>query len=404
MWREVPGLMKRLKIGKVGSFDPCNGFGGVCWGWPSECKLSNRKAENIFWSVYKKKTLTVHQMKVVRKALAFAFELCGGEPLGNFAGVKGLPMREETLAAAKGSVIPTHIPTSRELKIGFTKEWSPDSPLCFLAWSSGLVCAHDAFLNGLRSREDVDRLKKSRTHQQDWDNGWLRTDFEGGRSKLCGAKKGTRPWGIWTTCFCKQADHQRPPPDFCLEIGEDGNPRDPRKVTWTTGCPLAALELMWQCQEEPRRYAKWLGNRYAPVQNIADPVACGIDWLESQGACTSGVRFDHNSGRKCFAHWARECQLEYHDIFQVVGDLQDVWRKSYDPDLPVSQYNSRVQSKDPSVCTAALRVLARRLLKRGKKFMPRLTRHERLLYADIKSRDGEEAANAAMWGDDAFFA
>ena len=56
--------------------------------------------------------------------------------------------------------------------------------------------------------------------------------------------------------------------------------------------------------------------------NISDPVKAAIDWLQAQGACGAGRRFDRNSGRKCFARLTRHLQLEYPHIFQVIGDLE----------------------------------------------------------------------------------
>ena len=109
---------------------------------------------------------------------------------------------------------------------------------------------------GLRSTEDVKRVKQSSSHQWDWANGWQCTSFLGGRAKLCGTKKGTRPWWIWRVCHCPTKKHVRVPPRFCERIDPEGNPTvDTFK--WSTLCPLAALELMWQLQiicQEPRCY------------------------------------------------------------------------------------------------------------------------------------------------------
>ena len=407
LWEEVPATMRRYKVGKPGSFDPRNGFGGKCWGWPSECNLTENSAEGIFWDVFRKKSLTKHQMEVVSKALAFAHELQGGEPLSNWKTVKRLKpvVKTATMAPPKGSVIPTKIPSVTEIETGFTREWSPECGQGIPEWSLGLVCAHDAFPCGLRSQEDVDRIKKSREHRFDWKNGWHATAFQGGRAKLCGAKKGTRPWWLYTSCFCKGEEHVRPPA-LCENamLDDQGYPFEPDTVTWTTTCPLACLEIlgMYQKGEGFRRYPKWNGKRFLPSHNVADPVKFGIDWLVLQGAC-EGERFDHNAGRKCFARLSRACHLEYADVFQVVGDLQEVWRESYDPDLPPSQFSAREQSKDPSVCCAALRVIARRILKRGKAFPPRLTRQERLLYVHLVHSAGKEAADRALFGDDDLF-
>ena len=88
MWKEVPKVMRRYKIGEEGSFDPKNCHKGSCWGWPKECKLTNLQARTIFFNIYKRKVLTIHQLIVVRKSLSFAWELTGGVPGGNYPGVK----------------------------------------------------------------------------------------------------------------------------------------------------------------------------------------------------------------------------------------------------------------------------------------------------------------------------
>ena len=407
MWREVPGWMKKFKIGEVGSFDQWNGFKGKCWAWPSECKLSNHQAQTIFWRIFQKKTMTMTQMNVLSKALSFAFELRGGAPGGNWPGVDEVreivKVQHQLLAAPKGSVIPNLIPTPPEIKIAFTSEWTPENAMSLLPWSQGLVCAKDGFLDGLRPVEDIDRIKKSREVEVDWKNGWMRTGFQGGRAKLCGDKKGTRPWGLWTGCHCAGGEHVGPPEDFWLYVDKEGNPKDGVEITWDTTCPLAALQLVWQTQgENKRRYAKWstVTGRCMPTTNIADPVAFAIDWFVAQGVCPANRRYDHNSGRKCFARLARHCDLEFPAIFQVVGDLPSTWRDHYDPDLPVSAFTKREQSRDPSVCTVASRTFVLRLLERKQRFVPRMSRAERLAYLQIRHSQGVEAANAALWGGD----
>jgi hypothetical protein len=49
MWQEVPTVMRRYRIGKVGSFDPFNVHKGVCWGWPKECRLTRDYYFKEFW-------------------------------------------------------------------------------------------------------------------------------------------------------------------------------------------------------------------------------------------------------------------------------------------------------------------------------------------------------------------
>ena len=77
-----------------------------------------------------------------------------------------------------------------------------------------------------------------------------------------------------------------------------------------------------------------------------------------------------------------------------------MWRNNYDPDLPRSDYKIRVQTTDPRTATYALRMFARRVLKRGLKCRPRLNQSDRIAYALLKSREGQEVADRALFGED----
>ena len=130
-WQEVPDVMKRYKIGEVGSFNPKNGHGGVCWGMPKECSLTDSQAKTIMWEIWKKRSLTFPQMKVVRKSFAYAYELIGGpvhsnKTKPNFPGVNTIwkHVKQDELPESETTTIPQSIPTPMELKKAFTKEWT----------------------------------------------------------------------------------------------------------------------------------------------------------------------------------------------------------------------------------------------------------------------------------------
>ena len=144
MWRDVPKTMRRYNCGAVGSFDKNNCHAGVTWGWPKECSLTNIQARTIFFNLYKKRSLTLHQLIVVRKALSFAFELAGGMPGGNFPGVKEVwkIVKDSNTATQIHHVMPARIPTVRELVRAFKKEWSPVSPMSLVKFCQGLVAAY----------------------------------------------------------------------------------------------------------------------------------------------------------------------------------------------------------------------------------------------------------------------
>ena len=111
--------MKRYGVGKVGTFDPKNAHAGVCWGWPKECKLTNKQAgaiTRVCWMNRHKKQLTYPMMQAIRKSLAYAWELRGGEKSKtktNFSAVGSnwSIVRENKCPANTMSQKPNKIPT-----------------------------------------------------------------------------------------------------------------------------------------------------------------------------------------------------------------------------------------------------------------------------------------------------
>ena len=402
-WQEAPSEMRRFNIGEVDSFNPKNGHGGVCWGLPKECSLTNSQAKTIMWEIWKKRSLTFPQMKAVRKSFAYAYELIGGPVVSNktkpnFPGVNSIwkHVKEDELPESTTTTLPQSIPTTAELKKAFTKEWSPDHPWCLMKWLQGLVQAYDLFIFGLRSREDVDRVKKSTSHKHNWQNGWMCTSFVGGRAKLCDSKRNTRPWKVWRRCHCPGNQHIRPPSNFCKLVGKDGNPTVP--IKWCTCCPLAALELIWQFQTKPeqgnkRCYGKWLPSGRYGTSNTGDVAEMAINWMVSQGACSEEDRYDTNSGRKSLARWCEALRIPYPESFHIHGDLFDVWAQHYEQD--VSRYQSfkrREQSTNPKTATIALKKFAN-FLGRGKKVKVKLSQKQRYLHHILVGQGQVELAN-----------
>ena len=108
--------------------------------------------------------------------------------------------------------------------------------------------------------------------------------------------------------------------------------------------------------------------------------------------------FDSNSGRKCLARWSRHLHLDYKWIFQIMGDLPEVWRKSYDNNLPKTDWKIRTQSTDPEFTCFALRKFANVVLERGKRVKEKLSQDARLSYNLLKALKGRKAALRALDG------
>ena len=395
MWQEVPNKMRWYNIGPVNSFDENNYHDGVCWGWPYECKLTNNQAKAILLAIWKKKTLTYSMMKGVRKSLAYAFELTGGAPGKNYPGVAEVwaVVREDKLPESTTTTLPERVPSPRDLKKAFTTPWTPECSMSFMEHSTGLVAGYDCFCFGLRSREDVKKVKGQNRHHFDWEKGWQYTDLVGGRAKLCGNKKGSRPWKVWTVCFCKGSKHRRPPADFYKEIDEEGNPVD--EIPFSTVCPLAALEVIWQLQDAAdvprRRYGKWLGSGHFGVSNYGDVVEHAIDWFVAKGTCTEETRYSSNAGRKCLGSWTGYLRIEYELSFEIHGDLWEVWSKHYETTMLKSNFKRRTQSTTPKVACLALRRLAN-YFGYNKKVKRKLTTDQRYMHHILVQQGKQELA------------
>ena len=345
MWRAAPLQMERAKAKRPGKYDPRNHHKGKCWGWPKECTMTNLRASKVLRACIKSKKLTIDQLKVVRKSLAYAFELKGGKKGGNFKCVPGVmeTIRPSTLPGKLRDTNPKNIPRPEQLKKAFTTPWSADCGWAFVPWCLGLLCAYDAFIWGCRALKDHDKIKKSRNHKVNYKQGWQCSQYHGGRAKLTGLKKGTRDWWVYRVCMCPGNQHIRPPENFEDQLDRDGNP-ECKKVGFTSSCPLSAWEVSEKHQfeeDEPTRcYPKWLPANKREIGrlgkvNIADPAGFAVKWMEE---AQKVGKFDHNAGRKSLAAWVGHLKIPYAESVHVHGDLHQVWGKNYQEDVPTSVY------------------------------------------------------------------
>jgi hypothetical protein len=385
LWRAVPALMAKFEIPEEGTFDPFNGHNGMIWGWRRECNMTTKKAKELLFAAHQTGTLTLVQLEVIRKFLAYSWQLMGGDTKCSWPGLKKvwnvIECQKATLkpTTAATSTLPLRIPTHNHLKERVVKHWTPDCSMSFAQSCVGRVAFWDIMVGGIRGTEDVARLKQSRQHF--FGPGWMATAFKGGRSKLHGSKKGTRPWKMYTPCCCPGQKHVSPCRADRLAIGKDGNPRPGKHVTFHDVCPVACFEFAalwcWNDQDQVRRYPRWCESkrmgRFAPKQSYSDVVALALDWAEAMGY--HGVRWDHNSGRKSLGRWLSYLGLSYEEGFEIHADLYTTWRDKYQLDcLQASpDFRRRDQSRDPDVAMRALRKFVTWLGIAGKPYKPKLT-------------------------------
>ena len=404
MWRACPGIMKKHNIRPSGSYDPKNCHKGEMWGWPKECNMTNNKAKRILYACYSSGILTYHQMRDVRRSLAYSYELVTGGDVDkqtNWPGVKSTwkVFNMNMLPKTGESYIPLNIPLPDHLKVAFTTEWTPKTPMPFIQWAVGQTAAWDWAVCGARSREDLKRIKFAPRHVLNMRERWQASMFHNGRAKLCGTKKGSRPWWCYRVCLCPGQAHISPPEDFGLYLDKKGNPMI--EIRWNTNCPLACIQLYTSMLQptEQRMYPKWLPRtgRFGKA-NVDDVVKLAINWFVAQGACSQNKRYDTNAGRKSLARWCRRLNVPYPESFEIHGDLWETWSKHYEKDVPGNNnMERREQSRNPDDCTKALNRFANWLGK-GKTVRPQLSRHERYLHHHMAMLGGAKTAKKIAYG------
>ena len=389
MWRGCPKYLKRIGMGKVGSFDNLNQHGGEMFALPGEFSLHKEQAAKVLFLCYKSKKFTFSQMRTIKKTLAYAYQLKGGIPGKNFSTVPGvwLVVQEDELKPQENFCMPTRIPLPRELRKAFTREYREECGWGFMDWCRGLLIAWDWGVNGARSKEDLKRIKQGTQHGIDHAEGWGWTAFKGGRSKLCKATKGTRPWRAWRVCMCLGKKHLPLPEDVQYYLDKKGNLSEP--ASWCTACPVNCMELVFRTQDHlapekhddsyrhARIYRKWDRSRgRAAKDSQGEPVDFALQWLKIQGLERD---YDTNAGRKGLSRWLKELKVLHPEGMQIHGDCEDVWAKSYQKQMLKIGYKERNQSLNPDVATRALRKFAT-WCHRGPSMKPlRVSRSQRML-------------------------
>lgn len=366
MWRHAPKLMRQFKIPRPGQFIKSNIFGGKLWGGYTEWHKNSVTAlrmGRLFEACALNQACSDSVLCQISKTLSYLYLLETGEAKKNW---KTLPGLKVTLAKRKRirekqTVKPAHVPTAHLLAHAFTKEWRPghdDMPL--LKFLNRVVMAWDSHVTGCRPKVDLKKIKDSTTY---WfgDDCWY-TEFVDGRAKLPLEKSGTRPWRCWRVCLCEGGKHVGPDRAFIHSFDDQGN-SSLDLSRYTTTCPVFAGQVLRKMQEHLCLpfvcYRKPLldhgrlkkGRGLFGEENLGPVQQAVIEWLAFQGVSP----VSSNSGRKCLAKWLSETDCPYHESVHVMGDLESVWRGSYQPDLAPSGFKIREQSITVEVATAALR-------------------------------------------------
>ena len=387
MWRCAGPYMNRKNIKRAGEFRHDNQHGGRLWASRRECQMTDRIAGEIFEKCYDCKKISVDQLKQVRHSLSYSYYLKTGIVKDNWPEVKAqwASFDLTSLPKTKRPLKPTRIPTPENIRTALTSSWTPLHPLCLADFVVRVLLLWHFHVFGLRPNVDITKVKKSRDHFINSNERYGYTEMVNGRSKLHKQKRGTRPWRVYTVCLCPNGQHQPIPDD--LVINRKGNPYE--APTWTTTCPLAAMEFLRRFQQTDKwaPYPQWYEKKGGYGRNIGDVPSAANNFLNLQGV---PEEFDRNSGRKSLARWLTKLEVGYDDSLHIHGDLEEVWRGRYQDNLHKSFYRCREQSKEADEATKGLRVFARWVVQNPDEPTQPLDRREKFMAAMLKRMGGEQ--------------
>ena len=374
MWTVVPDLLLKMGIKPWGTYDPKNSHGGRIWGWKKEVNLSEPKVKRIVYEILERNCLTWPQLAALRKALSYAWQLHQGvksyvpQKHRNWNAVKVLfaTIKRKHLPKTTQSTLPEYIPSYEQLEKAFTSEWYPGHPMNFVEFESSVVCAYDTFVFGLRSNEDVKRVKNSKMVRYNLAQLFMSVGFVDGRCKL---PEKHRPWNLNRVCFCEGGRHVSPTPDdvkiFCTKCPEGrlnplGNPH-PLPFDWSSNCPLGAQQFISLFKDvNNRSYPKLNKSKTGFTSyNITDPVDQANLWFIAQGVTEKP--FSHNSGRKALGVLLEHNSIPYELGFECHADEFVTFRKHYSFKCfrrDREEFTRRTQHDNPLIQCAALRMIA----------------------------------------------
>ena len=362
MWDFARDHLTKWKIPEPGSWDKKNLFRGTMWSSSTEYRkrpLSGTRCARVLELCWER-GITVDNLKVVKKCMSCIYLLATGIPSSNFPQVTAMfkTLDLKRCGAKKRSTLPTKILAPVQLKNAFTREWNPDGNLSLVEFCQGVLAAWDWAVLGNRPNEDLHKIKISRLHHWDLPNKCWSTSYVGGRSKLHGNKRGTRPWRAWRICLCPDNEHVSPPAD--MAIANDGDPVEALPEAICTTCPLFAGELLKSLQPEGELgiYKRWNLEGFG-VNNHANIVDLARNWLVEQNVMSWAAPFCTNSGRKTLGAWCQLVDARYAESVHIHGDLEDTWINHYQPLLEATGSKTRVQAVDFVVATSALTKLQR---------------------------------------------
>ena len=178
MWKHAGSYMKRKGFKRPGEFRKDNQHGGKLWASRKECKMTNRTAGEIVEKIYEAKRVTARQLLQVRHSMSYSYYLRTGEGGSNWPEVKAQwrSFKLASLPKTTKSLLPTQIPTPQNLKEAFNTPWTLDHEMQLCEFMVGLLACWDFHVFGLRPNVDIKKVKDSREHYVNINEGYCTKD------------------------------------------------------------------------------------------------------------------------------------------------------------------------------------------------------------------------------------
>lgn len=384
-----------------GSLAKTNQHGGNMPALPNEFSLSDKQAGTLFQKIAKHtEDISYDQLRGVSGLMSYLFSLKYGQAKENYPRVKKVleGYSPEDFGQSK-TLKPVSVPTPSALKKAFTTPYRVGCGMTLSKWVTACLCCWCWAVWGARSGCDMESLKKSPSHTLSPSEGWGSVAYKNGRNKLCGKKRGTRPWKAFMVCLCPNGKHI-PVDKEVAQWGFDSKGNCTEAITWTTECPIACMELKTYRAEKDNRdfkiFAKWTetSKTWGP-SNHGQVVELAIEWLSAQQA-EGDHPYSTNAGRKSLAAWLEEVNAPYPQGFEIHGDLFDVWSEDYQPGVPYSDFARRKQSPVPRVATKALRRLAHYFGRSPVPKVPSLDLNTMLTIASLRAQGEHDLVESVL--------
>ena len=361
MWniRACRKLMIKHGFKPPGEYNPKNGVEGKFYATKEEAQfLEGQICADILFLAYSARA-TKSQLENISKTFSWGYQLKTGKE-GNFEEVSDqwtTQFNKQRFGAPTQSLKAEVCLPPELVEVAMTTEWTPDCGWPYPRWSVGYLLGHDYFMLGSRRKEDLKRIRDSRSHEICPEAGYNWTQMVGGRCKQSKNYE-VKEWRAWRTCSCPGGKHKGLPfKDYRKNralFDLNGNPKD---LKWCSSCPLTCFEvvqvfLVRSGERADRCYPRWSSVTHKfGRQDVAELKMAleAHEFVKIQGANPNNMKLHTNSGRKSLGLLCERYGVAEDESFPYHGNQCKNWRVYQKGVKRVPTHTTRQQPLDPTV-------------------------------------------------------